>query len=282
MLDGQNEAGPAAEALERARADLTGAQRRVSVLELFNAAIAGMKAEGLAPDFEVDGGVAMLSVEIEEREPERPAPRAAAQAATAVTAPPKPDAPAAEEERPSDVAKAEPAVTTPAPEAERVTGPFTPAEDETIKKLAAAGKTTGEIAAALNRASQGVGARVRMLSAQESAPKRAPRPVQTTRPARSLRPEDDVSNGMGAGERHARRLVRAAGYPKPWTAEKDLALFEAICAGRKLPYAAEAAKVTTEMAKQRWNALFPASGRSYEAQVEMIHALRKIAAEAAG
>ena len=91
-----------------------------------------------------------------------------------------------------------------------------------------------------------------------------------------------MSNAMSAGERQSRRLVRAAGYPRPWTPEKDLALFEAIFGGRKLPYAAEAAKVTTEMAKERWNAIFPASVRTYEAQVQMIQALRKLASEAAG
>lgn len=262
-----------ADMLVSARQDAEQAQRRVVVLDRVQAAMDELQEIGCDPNLEVVGTWVSLSLDLGGA-----APRALPSPAAPVVEPVQP-APQAEmvEKAPRDEPESQPAATAaPAAKPERRAGPFDAAEDAAIREAIKAGQSTAEIATGLNRAPQGVSARIRVLNDQDGAPTTPPRAARPST-SRAAGPEDDMSNGMPASEREVRRRVRRLGYPAPWNAQRDLALVEALLSGRKLDGAAEAAKVTTLVAKARWEGLCP--DRSWDTQMQLLATLRKIAGE---
>lgn len=253
-----------------AQRDADNAQRRLVVLEQITAAMAEIEKSGVSTIFEFEDGVALISVLVDPAGP-------TSHGNAAEIVPEKVPAP------PDQSAEAAPASM---PVQERRSGPFSTAEDETLKKLASEGLSVREIAKHMRRAPQGVGGRIRYLNDRATGlvAKAVGKPTADARgpttPTRCAVSEDDMSNGMSAAEREVRRRARRLGYPEPWSPAKDLALVTALLQGKKLPNAANSLGVSVEVAQQRWAALCPDSSRTWEGQKATVNTLKKLASEA--
>jgi hypothetical protein len=185
------------------------------------------------------------------------------------------------------------------------TGPYSAAEDETIRQNMAKGQTSSEIAKVLKRRATGVSARMRKLQKdakgavptakqgdggaparlktpaqmKQTATKKARRQAQvavsTPAPA-SVPPAPSGVGDRGYGDRVLIAHLDALGYAGGWTPQSDFVLVNGIC-GSGLGVAAASVECTPEEARARWTALNQNIG-DLDHQQRLIRILREWAA----
>lgn len=159
-------------------------------------------------------------------------------------------------------------------------GPWSGDELRELERLLGAGKTVMEIAAALNRSPQGVGAQVGRLKGRATRPADVP-PAPETEPEPTPAPEVPaflVSQSVQpkpvrAADRRAavpestawnRHIVRTRldglGNVAPWTPEADLALVEGLMRGDGMSGTSEKLGIARAECVARWNDLCPEKG----------------------
>lgn len=278
--------------------DMEAAKAKQSLVEVLAYCKSSLEAQGFSPTFVDEDGMLILSVDPDQLELAplalpapmyvgidlaRPEPEA-----EELASPPPPEPEPAPAEVPAEDAK--PAYKS---------GPWTASEEGLALRMDEAGRSTSEIAAALQRAVPAVFNKVKFLKKEESE-----RTAERNRQASESpvlaeseqRPSEDPAT-EGASQpssgfdlyvqldqlkipehTHERRL-RAIGYPSPWTPAADLALIEGLTAGRKLPTVATQLGIDQELVRKRFKALLPEP--SWDAQTHLVAVLRARAAKAA-
>lgn len=180
------------------------------------------------------------------------------------------------------------------------TGPYSAAEDETIRHMMSMGQASAEVAAALGRKAAGVSARMKKLErdakkaepdapkAEDSRPARLKTPAQikqvatkkARRQERGWAPAPVTPFGTGDRPYADRVLIAhldALGYAGSWTPQLDLLLVNRICSGASLSAAVMEVGCDLAQGRARWHKLNENIG-DLDHQQRLVRILRERAA----
>jgi pyruvate/2-oxoglutarate dehydrogenase complex dihydrolipoamide acyltransferase (E2) component len=281
--------------IDAAEEAMEAAERRRDVLMLCADFAARLAAAGKEADVRVERGglteVLRLEVVIGPGEAGRsvtvsddPEPPVAVVDGVELTAPEPPatscaPAPAPQPSALAAVPKAEHHAAA-APHGGLKTGPFSPGEVGAVRLGLQAGRSAREVAAALNRSVQGVGAVMGKLK-RDGQVYQAPVVKYSLTPAAVQPlppPAPPFREGVSRAEAEIRARLKRIGHTQEWCLGCDAELLEELTRGIKLREFAAREEVPLDWLKERYRKLVPDA--SYQGQVDVARIAREMAAEA--